>query len=74
MERCLNPDRLSSVLPRLFILLVVSHLISLATMPDLLARDHLIVLSYAVALLILSRACGRVATNQHDSIGDRGIA
>jgi len=55
-------------------LLGISHLISLATVPDFLARDFLIVLSYAVALLILFRASGRAATSQRDPIVDRGIA
>ncbi len=55
-------------------LLGISHLISLATVPDFLARDLLIVLSYAVALLILFRASGRAATSQRDPIVDRGIA
>lgn len=55
-------------------LLVISHLISLATVPNFLGRDLLIVASYGVALLILHRAGDRGAVALGDSIGGRSIA
>lgn len=55
-------------------LLGISHLISLATVPNFLGRDLLIVASYGVTLVILLRAGDRGAVAQGDSIGDRSNA
>jgi hypothetical protein len=55
-------------------LLGISHLISLATVPNFLGRDLLIVASYGAALVILLRAGDGGAAAQGDSIGDRSIA
>ena len=55
-------------------LLAVSLLISLATVPEFLGRDLLIVASYGVTLLILSRAGGDVAASRSGPVSDRGNA